>query len=244
MVTCRQEAGSCRRRTERVAGHGRADDVQGCSGVAHGTGEHSSTHQAGAIHSEWPGRDPSPAGFEADDPAARGGNANRAASVGALGDRDLAVTDGGGRPAGGSAGHACEVPRGGCGRASSRFGVAGQAELRGGGGADRHGPGSLEQGDDAIVGLAGVSADGAAAKVARRSGQGVEILDRAGHPEQRPGLHLARVKLALHFVGGVAGPLVVDPAPGVAFVGVGPVQGVLDDLDHARLAGADGRCGF
>ena len=156
----------------------------------------------------------------------------------------MAVTDGGGCPAGGSAGHAREIPRGGGGCASSRFGVAGQAELRGGGGADRHGSSSLEQGDNAIVGFAGVPADGAAAKVARRSGQGVEILDRAGHPEQRSGLHLARVELALQFVCGVAGPLVVDPTPGVAFVGVGPVQGVLDDLDHARLAGADGRCGF
>ena len=99
-----------RRRPRRVAGLGAGEDVEQQRRLAHGARQ-DAVLQEEALAGVGRQRDAPARRLEADEAAAGGRDAQRAAAVVAVGDRDHAGGDGGRRAAGRAAGRALEVPR-------------------------------------------------------------------------------------------------------------------------------------
>ena len=185
-------------------------------------------------------RDAPEAGFQSHQPAVGGRDADRAAHVGALGDRDTARADRGGRAARGAAGRARQVP-GIAGEAPERaFGKAGVGELRRRGLADDDGAGGAQPRDDdrVLVGhpvLQDPRALGGALALHRR-----EVLDRDRHAVERPVRRAAR-QAPVGRAGEGERLLAVDEAEAVERLVdlVDARQGVAHRLDRGKLAVAD-----
>ena len=144
----------------------------------------------------------------------------RSATVGALSDRHLSSPDYSSSAPGGAPRHSGVVPWSDGRFATVWFGVARKPELGSSRRTDRDDTGGLKPGNDAVVMVRQHPAHGPAPDGSGCSGQGVKVLDRAGDAEERAGANLPGIELVLELAGSVPGPVIVDPGPGVTFVGM------------------------
>ena len=186
--------------------------------------------------------------LEPDEPARARGDADRPAAVVAVGDRDDAGRDRGGRSAARAAGRARRVPRR-AGRGSVvGLGVAGQAELGRRRLAEHHRARTSEERDDAVVDVRDVVREERGPRREAHARDHREVLDGARDAEQR--WEAARV------VGGREDPLGLrglgerplgregDERADLRAETLGAVERMAHDLGRGGLAAADRLCGL
>ncbi len=179
-------------------------------------------------------RDPPAARLQSHEPAARSGDADRAAAVVAMRDGDDPGGDGSGGAAGGAAGRALEVPGVARRAEQARLGDREDAVLGERRGSHDHEAGVLQPPRDVVVVLGDVARHQRAAIGQAQALHRTVVLDGRGHARERAGV--ARGDL----LGGGERALGVHlderVERGIEFLD--PLERQLDELSRRHLAGA------
>ena len=224
------------RRRDRVVpgkGVGAGGGVEDLGRVGDGAGDRALDHRAHPVLR--PPRDATAAGLEADQPAVGGRDADRAATVVGVGDREHAAGDRGGGTAGGAARRAARVPGVAAVAVAVVLGHGDRAELGRVGAPAEDEAGREQFLDHQLALLARPLGGSVGAEGQRPAGDGGQVLDRDRHAKE--GRLLAGGETGVGLAGRRPGGLVVAPDHRVqlrvALVDRG--QARLEQLDRGEL---------